>query len=166
MESAGPIIGAVAIGGIISLATQWLISRRSERLERAKWQQEEAKERRQAVRHYRERRVQPIIEALDKAIARWDWESLIELADATGYSGEKVENDVEKSKQRQHEARKKLFEEVKRDISAARTIPDHELRQLVVKALWRSIDRDTYDEKLSHDLGEAYQRLENWMFGR
>lgn len=53
MESALVIIGAVVVGGLISLVTQWLILWRSERLERAKWQQEEAREGRQRVREVR-----------------------------------------------------------------------------------------------------------------
>lgn len=167
-----PWYGSVLLAVIPAVATglfAWLIARSQYRsaIERLEKQvaHEREKERRQAVRQYRERRVEPVIEALDRAMARWDWESLVELSQAIGYSGENVEGGDEERKQRQHEAQKRLFEEVQRDISAARTIPDHELRRFVVSALWRSTDRESYDEKLSLDLGEAYRRLEDWMFG-
>jgi len=156
-------IVSVVIGGLLVFAGHWFTSRQSTKVEMQKWKQEELREVRRDVVSFREERVKPIIEALDRAAHRWDAESHSELAAIVGYHGEEVDVKSEKYKRKRHERRKKYFEQLKDDISAASTIHDESVRRLVTQVLWQSTEPEA-EPQFSERLQEAYLQLENWIF--
>lgn len=159
----GSIVSAMIGGSLVSLG-QWFTSRQSARVEERKWRQEELREVRRDVVKFREERSKPVIEALDRVAHRWDIDSIIDLAEATGYEGEKVDRDSEEYKQRKREQKGKYFVQMQKDISSARVIHDSDIRGAVSQILWQSTDPEAIVRKDSPILQDAYLRLENWIF--
>lgn len=126
------------------------------------------RDRRAAMREHRKARAQPVLEALDRAAARWDPMTYFELADVVGYEGEPVTDETEEERKRRlNEARGRVFEQVHADISVAMRLPDPEVRKYVAHALWQNAMRyrnEFYEPKEPKDLGEAYRKVESWMF--
>ncbi|GAH81197.1 unnamed protein product, partial [marine sediment metagenome] len=91
-------------------------------------------------------------------------DSLVELADAVGYEGEKVATESEEYKQRRRERKQKRFEQIRKDISSASIIHDPGIRKAVAQLLWTSTDPDAISPKGSPSLQEVSLRLENWIF--
>ena len=89
---------------------------------------------------------------------------MVELADAVGYEGEKVDTNNEDYKKQDKERKEKHFAEMKSDISAARIIHDPELRRAVMRVLRQSTDPPGVPAKGSPTLQDAYLRLEKWIF--
>jgi len=161
---------AFSLGSLVTLGSQWLFIRRHERLERAKWEHEDSRERRVSIRDYRKARAEPVFEALDRAQARWHFETAVELGESIGYRGEEVTGQAsEEMKQRHREYKAKLFGTLHEDISMAMRIPDDEVRRYVVRALWQNAEihaMDGHSSAKSYDLGEACRKVESWIFER
>jgi len=154
---------SVLIGGLLVFAGQWFASRQSAKVEEKKWEQEELREVRRDMVRFREQRAKPIIEALDRAAHRWDYESYTELADVVGYEGEVVDITSDEYKRKSYERRKEYFEQLQDDISAASTIHDDSVRKLVTQVLCQSTDPG-HDAQFSKRIGDAYLQLEKWIF--
>jgi H+/gluconate symporter-like permease len=60
------LLGAI-VGVLGTMIAQWLNAKHVERIEHTKWEQEEAKEVREAIREFRKERAKPILDALDRA---------------------------------------------------------------------------------------------------
>jgi hypothetical protein len=155
---------SVIIGGSLVLLGQWLTTLRSEKLESIKWQHEESKRQHEAISKFRELRAKPIIEALDRAARRWDWEAHVELMDLAGYKEEHIDVDSDEYKRQVAERRRKYIQQLQDDISAADTIHDDEIRTSIKDVLWRSVDPDYRGKDFPDKLKEAYLKLENWMY--
>lgn len=155
---------SVIIGGLIVLLGQWLNTLKSEKLESIKWKHEESKRHHEAISRFRELRAKPIIEALDRAARRWDFEAHVELMEAAGYRGEHIDVDSNEYKRQVAEGRRKYIEQLQDDISAADTIHDDEIRTLIKDVLWRTVDPDYRGKDFPDKLKEAYLKLENWMY--
>jgi hypothetical protein len=125
---------------------------------------EKERQTREAISKFREQRARPIIEALDRATHRWDYGTHTELADMVGYEGESVDIQSEEFKQELRESRKKYFEQLQDDISAASTIHDDAIRKLVTQVLWASADPNLIIKEGSPTLKDAYLKLERWIF--
>ena len=100
-------IVSVIIGGVIVIAGQLLLSFFNSRTEKNKLQHEDIRNRSEAIGRFRERRVQPIIDALDRATRRWDADSYFELADMVGFEGHIVDT---KSEDYEKERKKHILE--------------------------------------------------------
>jgi hypothetical protein len=152
------IVGVV-IGGAIALGSQWLVAARAEKHES-----------RQAIREYRKARMQPVLDALDRAAKRWTWEEHQELADAIRYEGTGMSTDPEESAKRRREYKERLIHDLKNDISTTLRIPDKEVRLYVTGALWENINDFSAayprTDASKYDLREAYRRVEAWIFER
>lgn len=144
---------SVVIGGLLVFAAQWFLSR-----------QHTKRERREAVRRFREQRARPVFEALDRVAHSWDYDSFAELAEMIGVEGTKVDSNSEDYKQRRREQKRKNFEQLQEDISAANTIPDDAIRKTVKEVLYASVDPNSIIEKDSPTLKDAYLQLERWIF--
>lgn len=155
---------SILIGGLLVFAGQWFASYKNAKIEERKWRQEALREVRRDVVKFREQRVKPIIEALDRVADRWDVESILELADATGYAGEKIDSSTEEYKRQSHERKAKYFEQMKSDIAAASVIHDPDVRRTITRVLRESIDPEFVTEENSPTLQGAYLKLENWIF--
>lgn len=157
---------SVIIGGLIVLSGQWLTTLRSEKLESAKWQHEESKRQHDAISKFREIRAKPIIEALDRAAHRWDYEAHVELMETAGYHGEDshIDTNSEEYKKQVAVKRGEYVQQLKDDISAASTIYDDEIRTLITNVLWRTVDPDYRGKDFPEKLKEAYLKLEKWIY--
>ncbi len=155
---------SVFIGGLLVFAGQWFASRQSAKTEAQKWKQDELREVRRDIVRFREERAKPIFEALDRVAHTWDIDSLVELADAVGYEGKKVDTKSEEYEQQAKERRQKRFERIQKDISSASIIHDPTIRKAVTQLLWRSIDPDVPLTVGSPSIQEVSLRLENWIF--
>lgn len=157
-------IVSVFIGGLLVFLGHWFASRQSAKVEAQKWKQEKLREVRRDIVRFREERAKPVFEALDRVAHRWDIDSIIELADAVGYEGEKVNSNSEEYKERRREQKREYFEQMKKDISSARVIHDPGIRKAVSQVLWQSTDPELIAEESSPSLQDAYLKLENWIF--
>ena len=152
------------IGGSLVFLGQWFTSRQSSKTEVQKWKQEEQREVRRDIVRFREDRAKPVFEALDRVAHRWDIDSIIELAEAVGYEGEKVNRDGNEYIQQKREQKRKYFDQMQKDISSARVIHDSDIRGAVSQILWQSTDPEAIVRKGSPILQDVYLRLENWIF--
>lgn len=159
----GSVVSAM-IGGSLVFLGQWFTSRQSSKTEVQKWKQEEQREVRRDIVRFREDRAKPVFEALDRVAHRWDIDSIIELAEAVGYEGEKVNRDSDEYKQRKREQKREYFDKMQKDISSARVIHDSDIRGAVSQILWQSTDPEAIVRKESPILQDVYLRLENWIF--
>lgn len=159
----GNIVSAI-IGGLLVFGGHLFTSRQHTRVEAIKWQQQEERERREAISRFREQRARPVFEALDRAAHRWDFDSYAELGDIVGYEGERVDTKSEEYKRQRSERRKKYFEQLQDDISVADVIHDDAVRKIIKKILYASADADSAIEKDSPTLKDAYLQLEKWIF--
>ena len=159
----GSVVSAM-IGGSLVFLGQWFTSRQSYKTEVQKWKQEEQREVRRDIVRFREDRAKPVFEALDRVAHRWDIDSIIELAEAVGYEGEKVNRDSDEYKQRKREQKREYFDKMQKDISSARVIHDSDIRGAVSQILWQSTDPEAIVRKDSPILQDVYLRLENWIF--
>lgn len=157
-------IVSVIIGGLLVFGTQWFSSRQHAKVESIKWQHQEERERGEGIRRFREQRARPVFEALDRAAHRWDIESFAELADMIGFEGTKVDFNSEEYKQRRREQKRKYFEQLQADISAADIIHDDAIRRIIKEVLYASVDPDLIMENDSPTLKDAYVQLEKWIF--
>jgi len=155
---------SVFIGGLLVFAVQWFASRQSARTEALKWKQEKLREVRRDVVRFREERSKRVFEALDRVAHRWDVDSIIELADAVGYEGEKVDVESEEYKQRKKEQKQKYLGQMKEDISSANVIHDPDIRKAVSRILWQSTNPELIPDKDTPTLQDTYLKLENWIF--
>ena len=155
---------SVIIGGFLVFAGHWFASRQSTKVEIQKWKQEGLREVRRDIVRFREERAKLVFEALDRAAHRWDVDSIIELADAVGYEGEKVDRNSEEYEQRRKEHKRKYFEQMQKDISSAGVIHDPDIRKAVTQVLWQSTEPEAAPDKGFPTLQDAYLRLENWIF--
>lgn len=154
---------SVVIGGLLVFGGQWFVSWQSTRVETQKWKHDELREIRRDMVKFRENRTKPIIEALDRATHEWDFPSYMELADLVGYKGEPVDTESEEYKKEHKEQTKKRLNQLIDDISAAGTIHDRSIRELVTRVLWQSADPDQADE-YTKNLQDAYLQVEKWIF--
>jgi len=155
---------SVFIGGLLVFAGQWFASRQSAKTEALKWKQEKLREVRRDIVKFREERSKPVFEAIDRVAHRWDVDSIIELADAVGYEGEKADNKSEEYKQRRKEQKQKYFDQMKKDISSVSVIHDSDIRKAISRILWQSTDPELIPDKDTPTLQDAYLKLENWIF--
>jgi hypothetical protein len=157
-------IVSVIIGGVIVIAGQLLLSFFNSRTEKNKLQHEDIRNRSEAIGRFRERRVQPIIDALDRATRRWDADSYFELADMVGFEGHIVDTKSEDYEKERKKRRQEYFDKLQEDISAVKTIHDKKVRSLATSVLWKSATLDSYNDEYYADLEQAYRELENWIF--
>jgi len=155
---------SVLIGGLLVFFGHWFTSRQSAKIEIQRWKQEELREVRRDIVRFREKRAKPVIEALDRMAHTWDFDSIIELADAIGYEGEKPDTKGEEYKQQQRERKQKRFTRIQEDISSANVIHDPDLRKAVTKLLWTSTDPNAIPPKDTPSLQDVSHELENWIF--
>ena len=154
---------SVIVGGLLVFAAQWSASRQSAKTEVQKWKQEELREARRDTVRFRQERARPIIEAIDRANRRWDAESYFQLADSIGYYESEKTDNSEARKIEIKERRREYIHQLMDDISAANTIHDEKVRNLVVQVLWQSTEPETSQDYYDR-LREAYLQLENWIF--
>lgn len=160
----GYIVGVI-LGGLLVFVTHWFTSRQSAKVETQRWKQEELREVRKDIVRFREERAKPIFEALDRMAHTWDIDSIVELADAVGYEGEKVvDTKSEEYKQQQKERKRKRFGQMQEDISSANIIHDPVLRKAVTQLLWTSTDPDAIPVEGTPSLQDVSRQLENWIF--
>jgi hypothetical protein len=154
---------SVGIGGLLVFAGQWFASRQNAKVEIQKWRKEELKEVRRDIIKFRKERTIRIIEALDRASHRWDAKSYFELLTVTGAEFEAVDTASEEYSNKRKEQKQKYVSQLADDISAASTIHDDSIRELVTNVLWQSPNSEV-DAKYNDNLREAYLKLENWIF--
>jgi hypothetical protein len=155
---------AVLLGGLLVFAAQWFASRQSAKTEAQRWKEEEHREVRRDIVRFREERTKPVFEALDRVAHRWDIDSVADLAEATGYKGEKVDIESEEYKQKVKEARQNYFDQMQKDISSAGVIHEPAIRKAVRHILWQSTNPDAIVQKGDPTLQDTYIALESWIF--
>ena len=161
------LIGAV-IGALGAVAGQWISAKHGESVERDRWQQEKAREMRQAIREYRKERAKPILDALDRASGVYSvgWDTLTSIMDEIGYYGEQIK--PEQKEEHEKEQNKRLQERLHNlvdDVASVGRIPEPEIRKTLYKALWKGVTRPEVQEgKHLAEIDDAYKELEGWIF--
>lgn len=155
---------SVLLGGLLVFAAQWFASRQNAKTEAQRWKKEELREIRRDIARFREERTRPVFEALDRWAEHWDTDSIIYLADATGYTGEEVDTKSEEYQQQQKEIKRQRFEQIQKDISSASRIHEPEIRTAVIELLWTEPEPDDTQSKGTPTLQSVSSRLENWIF--
>ena len=155
---------AVLLGGLLVFVAQWFASRQNAKTEAQRWKKEELREVRRDIVRFREERTRPVFEALDRVAEHWDTDSIIALADATGYTGEKVDIESEEYQQQVEERRRKRFEQIQKDISSASRIHEPEIRKAVTELIWTGTEPEGTSLEGTPNLQEVSIRLENWIY--
>ena len=155
---------AVLLGGLLVFVAQWFASRQNAKTEAQRWKKEELREVRRDIVRFREERTRPVFEALDRVAEHWDYDSIYDLAEATGYEGDHVDTESEEYKQKLKEIRRKRFEQIRKDISSTSRIHEPDIRKAVTELLWAGIAPHGIPPKGTPTLQEVSTRLENWIF--
>ncbi len=161
------LIGAV-IGTLGTMAGQWINAKHGERVERDRWQQEKAKEIRQAIREYRKDRAKPILDALDRASGVYSvgWDKLTSIMEAIGYYGEEIKPEQKEAYEKENNKRlQERLWNLANDVASVGRIPEPEIRKTLYKALWKGVTRPEVQES-EHlaEIDDAYKELEGWIF--
>jgi hypothetical protein len=155
---------SVLLGGLLVFFAQWFASRQNAKTEAQRWKEEELRETRRDIVRFREERTRPVFEALDRLAEEWDTDSIIDLAEATGYKGEEIDIKSEEYQQKVKERKRKRFEQIQKDISSASRIHEPKVRKAVTELLWAGTDPDNIRPEGAPTLQEVSSRLENWIF--